>query len=88
LDLDPAAITRLLGVEPKYAARRGDPRRLWKDVHQFGIWNFALPDADCTGFDIYALFEDELRRAGDLLILLHPFTRLRPWPIPSSTSRV
>src|SRR5262245_61149329 len=45
-ELDPAEITRLLGVSPKYAARKGDQvqRRGGPVTQRTGMWTFSLTD--------------------------------------------
>ena len=46
-DLDPAVITRLLGVEPTFAARTGEKiERSGRTYRQrTGVWSLSLPDS-------------------------------------------
>jgi Domain of unknown function (DUF4279) len=46
-DLEPSDVTALLGVEPTFAARKGDRRRSGSTevVQRTGIWIFALPES-------------------------------------------
>jgi Domain of unknown function (DUF4279) len=41
-DLDPAAVTALLGIEPTRSHARGDARRGWRTWKR-GAWELALP---------------------------------------------
>jgi hypothetical protein len=46
-NLEPTEVTALLGVEPTFAARKGDRRRSGsvEVVQRTGIWIFALPES-------------------------------------------
>lgn len=52
--VDPAEVTRLLGVQPDLAARKGDPvqRGDRMMIQRSGIWSYALGDGSSTEWEL------------------------------------
>jgi hypothetical protein len=55
-DLDPAEITRLVGYEPSFAGRKGEPRRSASTSREFapyrtGLWTLRAPNREPGDLD-------------------------------------